>query len=127
MKNKYRNPWFRSCNTPRPEFYENDAPKVFEYRGVVVFELWRGSFDYVLGDCCITQRAGMSKATEVIDEILDGETPVDNTVAKHLRACGHSPITYDEYSTRLIEIAAQAVEEIGEDELERAAAAKAVA
>lgn len=98
--NRYRNPWFKSCNTPRPEFYENDAPKVFSYRGVDVYKLRNNSFDYVFSGCCITQRAGFKKesAPAIIDEILDGNQPVDNEVAHHLITHGHKALTYEQYT-----------------------------
>ncbi len=100
MKNRYKNPWSDECNTPREKFYENDAPCIFEYRGVKVFRLLHGRFDYVLKDCAITQRAGFKKedAPQVIDDILDGETPVSDGVYSHLKKCGNKPMTYDQYT-----------------------------
>lgn len=97
--NRYRNPWHKGLNIPKPEYYENDAPCVGNYRGVVVYRLWDTSFDYVLEGCCITQRAGFSRErfTGVIDAILDGKEPVADEVAEHVRACGFSPMTYGEY------------------------------
>jgi len=101
MKNKYRNPWAKELNIEKPEFYENDAPKVFSYRGVDVLRLANGSFDYVFCGCCITQRAGCDrgpKAQAVIDEILDGNQPVSDGVASHLIAHGSPALTYSQYT-----------------------------
>lgn len=97
-QNRYRNPWFKSCNAPRAEFYENDAPQVLEHRGVKVFKLFNKGYDFVLGDCCITQRAGITEARREIDELLDGNTPVCNEVAQHMIAHGFNALTYDQYT-----------------------------
>lgn len=126
MKNRYKNPWHKSCNTPRPEYYENDAKQVMEYRRVKVFALFAHGYDFVYEGCCITQRAGVTEAKREIDKILNGETSVDITVARHLRQYGHADVqSYeDAHEHYLIESSAQAVEEIGEDELERFALAQ---
>lgn len=80
MKNKYRNPWHKDLNLPKPEFYQNDAPKFFEHRGVQVFKLAPKSFDYVLKGVCITQRAGARDPQELIDAILDRRQPISDQV-----------------------------------------------
>lgn len=80
MKNKYRNPWAKDLNTPKPEFYENDAPCIFEHRGVKVFQLHTHSFDYVLDGVCITQRCGARNPRRLIDSILDGKQSVSDQV-----------------------------------------------
>jgi len=100
MNNRYRNPWFRSCNTPRSEFYENDAPCVAEYRGVKIYKLWNQAYDFVLGDCAITQRSGITEHKREIHHLLDGETPCDTLIYQHLTANGHTPISYDQYTAR---------------------------
>ncbi len=102
MTNKYRNLWFKSCNIPRPEFYQNDAPKVLEHRGVEVFKLWETSFDFVIGGACITQRAGASKAKAVIDEILDGKSCVSEEVKTHLVSLGFKAYSYSDYKADYI-------------------------
>jgi hypothetical protein len=93
-KNRYRNPWHKSLNVPKPEFYENNAPQVLEHRGVKVFKLFEGAYDFVLGDCCITQRAGITEARREIDLILNGETFVDRNVAEHLKLHGYNARPY---------------------------------
>lgn len=98
MKNRYKNPWFKSCNTPRSEYYENNAPQVLEHRGVKVFKLFDKAFDFVLGDCCITQRAGITNAKHEIDELLNGNTPTDDGVARHLKKHGFKSLTYEQYT-----------------------------
>jgi hypothetical protein len=97
MKNRYRNPWHATLNVKKPQFYENDAPCVAEYRGVRIYALWPNFFDFVLDSCCITQRAGITEHRKVIDEMLSGESCVCDEVAAHLRSLGHSPMTYSEY------------------------------
>ncbi len=92
--NRYRNPWFKSCNTPRPEFYENTAKQVLIYRGVRVYKLFERGYDFVLGDCCITQRAGVTEAKREIDKILDGQTPVSQPVYDFLKSSGYAPMSY---------------------------------
>ena len=101
--NRYRNPWCKILNAPKPEFYENDARKVFEYRGVSVFKLNDDHFDYVLSGCCITQRAGFKpqNAPAVIDDLLDGQTPCCDEVAAHIAAQGGKPMTYEQYSEKV--------------------------
>lgn len=97
MKNRYRNPWARTLNIPKPEFYENNGPQVFKHRGVEIFRVHDRQFDFVLSGCCIAQRAGFTatEAAKVIDGLLDGETPVADVVAVHLKAHAHNPITYE--------------------------------
>lgn len=94
--NKYKNLWHKSTNIPRPEFYENEAPKIGEYRGVSVFKLFTHGFDFVINGACITQRAGASDYQNTINEVLDGKAPVADTVADHLKACGFTPLLYSE-------------------------------
>lgn len=98
MTNRYRNPWHKSCNTPRPEFYENSAKQVLIHRGVRVYKLFERGYDFVLGDCAITQRAGITEAKREIDALLDGQTPTTETVANHLKSHGFKPITYEQYT-----------------------------
>jgi len=77
MKNRYRNPWHDPRNPKwTREFYENDAPKVFSYRGVDVYRVGMKHFDYVMNGCAITQRAGCdcgSNARVVIDALLSSK------------------------------------------------------
>ena len=96
--NRYRNPWHKSLNIPTKEFYENDAPMVAQYRGVKIYKLWNKAYDFVFGDCCITQRAGITEHKREIDHLLDGQTPCGTEVFKHLTANGHTPISYDLYT-----------------------------
>lgn len=98
--NRYRNPWHEETLARRPEFYENNAPQVFEYRGVKVFKLNDRHFDYVLAGTCITQRAGFDKdkAGLVIDGLLDGEQPTCKPVADHISLSGGKGYTYDQYT-----------------------------
>lgn len=96
------NPWFRKDSPYSHKIFEYPGSKLFEYRGVEVYKNKEGSFDYILGDTAITQRAGFSKesAPSVIDEILDGEKPVSENVYIHLRGIGFSPMSYTEYTTK---------------------------
>lgn len=89
-QNTYKNPWQKGAKNGSPAIYQNNAPCVFEHRGVKVFKLNESSFDFVLGDCAIAQRAGASKAKEVIDGIL-GRDPgmyICEAVLTHLAAHG---------------------------------------
>lgn len=73
MKTKYKNPWHRTDNsTYGPAFYEHDKKPIVTHRGVSVYKVFEGRYDYVLNDVCITQRAGASKPKDTIDSILDG-------------------------------------------------------
>ena len=92
-QNTYRNPWQRGAKNDSPAIYTNNAPCILEHRGVRVFRLNERSFDFVLGDCAITQRAGASKAKDVINSILGGLTHVSDTVAAHLAAHGYKAAT----------------------------------
>ncbi len=96
--NRYRNPWHKETIRATKEFYENNAPQVLEHRGVKVFRLFDKAFDFVLGDCAIAQRAGITEAKREIDALLDGQTPTTETVATHLISHGFKPITYDQYT-----------------------------
>ncbi len=93
--NRYKNPWHKTLNVPKPEYYENNAPQVGEHRGVVVYKLFTHGYDFVLGGVCITQRAGISEYKKAIDELLDGESFCSDEVAAHLKSLGHTPTTYD--------------------------------
>ncbi len=105
--NRYRNPWHKETTQTTPEFYQNEARQVLEHRGVKVFKLFDRGYDFVLSDCCITQRAGVTEAKREIDALLDGRTPTCDTVANHLRSQGFKPLTYDEYSANWREIDAK--------------------
>lgn len=72
MKNEYKNLWYQANKQTMKPVYFNDAPLIKEYRGVQVFKLYNGSYDFVLKGACITQRAGVARYKEVIDGILDG-------------------------------------------------------
>jgi len=91
--NTYRNPWQHGAKNGSPAIYTNNAPCILEHRGVRVFRLNERSFDFVLGDCAITQRAGASNAKTTIDGILDGLTHVSDTVAAHLASHGFKSAT----------------------------------
>ena len=101
--NRYKNPWWKSCNTPRPEYYVNDAPVVHSYRGVEVFKLIDGTFQYVTAGWCITHRgSGKGKfnadaANVAIDRILDGHAPCTQNLAEYLRSLGHAAKSYEEF------------------------------
>lgn len=100
MKNKYRNPWCNETLIKRPPFYENDAPEVYAYRGVVVFKVSEHHYDYVFHDCCISQRAGLPKndleKNEIIDAYLDGKILVTKEIVDHINAHGGNAKSYDE-------------------------------
>jgi len=99
FKNQYRNLWHKSLNVPKPEFYQNNAPQVRpEYRSVKVYKLFDRGYDFVFAGCCITQRAGVTRYREVIDELLDGKSPCSDEVANHIRTNGEKAITYSEFS-----------------------------
>jgi hypothetical protein len=109
MKNKYLNPWHDPRDPPTefnrggygPEFYENDAPVVCEYRGFKVYEIdvprsayysdagdTVKAYDYVYEGVCVTQRAGASKPKEVIDQIYVEDKYAAPVVREHLRKHG---------------------------------------
>jgi hypothetical protein len=98
-RNRYRNPWAKILNVPKPEFYENNARVIFTFRGVSVYKLGEQSFDYVFSGCCITQRAGFNEANarKIISDILDGNDPVAQPVADHLKRNGCKPLSYEQY------------------------------
>ena len=93
-----KNPWFRKDGPYSRPTYELDSAPIFQHRGVSVYRRSMGWL-YVLGDTAITERAGFKKenAPEVIDSILDGQTPSSDLVVKHLRANGCKALSYDEY------------------------------
>ncbi len=95
--NKYRNPFGKDTLVKRPDFYENNAPKVAEYRGVSIYRLFNNAFDFVISGCCITQRAGITHYQREIDRILSGETPMHDEVCDHLKSLGFPSKTYGEY------------------------------
>jgi hypothetical protein len=85
-----RNPWHAPINQCSPREFVYRAAPVFTYRGVNVFAS-HSSWDYVLGDCAITQRAGFSckdKARRIIDNLLDekGSDYASHEVFSHIRA-----------------------------------------
>lgn len=98
--NRYRNLWAPELKVKKPDFYENNAPQIGEHRGVRVFKLFDHGYDFVLAGACITQRAGASELARTIDEVLDGEHPVADAVAAHLRGLGFRPLTYAEAGRR---------------------------
>lgn len=72
-KNSYVNPWHKPNGHQGPPIFQNYAPVICEHRGFKVFRLHDRHYDYVFNGRCVTQRAGASKAKEVIDTILAGE------------------------------------------------------
>ena len=109
MKNRYRNPWVDGLFVKGPDFYENDATKVYDYQGVAM--LWieeADRFDFVFENCCIAQRRlpGVSTRTEaearlrkVIEDIRGGMDPVYEEVAAHLRRHGWDRVLdYSQYT-----------------------------
>lgn len=96
MKNRYQNLWANLLNVKKPDFYENNAREIGSHRGVVVYKLFDHGYDFVIGDACITQRAGCTEMVQVIDDILDGRSPVSDVVAMHLRKLGFAPLTYSD-------------------------------
>lgn len=96
-----KNPWHHKDTPHSKPFFEYPDSPVFSYRGVDVFQSYSSSFDYVLGDTAITQRAGFNKdvAPSIIDDLLDGRRPVCDEVAKHIKSQGFNPLTYDQYMT----------------------------
>lgn len=97
MKNKYRNLWHKDLNVPQPEFYKNEARCILEHRGFKVFKLFNEHYDFVLEDACVTQRAGVSKAKEVIDSILDGKEVVSRQVKDYFNKKGYNFKTYSDF------------------------------
>lgn len=87
--NRYRNLWHKTLK--KPEYYENNAKRVGEHRGVVVFRVLPDQFDFVVGGACITQRAGWRGDTGIIDQILDGGEMVGDAVHEHLKSLGFTP------------------------------------
>ncbi len=107
--NRYKNPWSKSCNTPRPKYYENNAPKVATYRDVEIYKLFDKAFDFVLSGVCIAQRAGITEHEREIDALLEGRTPCDTVVYNHLKRLGHKPLSYDQYTRNWQKIDAMGV------------------
>lgn len=66
----YRNPWHKTVKGS-PEFYTaySDKPNK-SYRGIDIY-LRASGYDFVANGTCFTQRAGISRYKEVIDDILD--------------------------------------------------------
>ena len=100
MKHTIRNPWYLKGEPYYKRFFEYTNDPIFSYRGVDVYVNYAGSWDYVLGDTAITQRAGFKKdsASSIIDEILDGKTLVSDKVAEHIKAHGFNPLSYTLYN-----------------------------
>jgi hypothetical protein len=92
--NRYLNLWHDKLIVPKPPFYENNAPQVFSHRGVAVFKVFAGHFDFVMAGACIAQRGGATDAADAIDEILDGRRPVADRVAEHINAHGGKAVGY---------------------------------
>jgi hypothetical protein len=97
---KVINPWHTKHNIYSRPFFEYFDKPIFTYRGVNVYKNYAGSWDYVLGDTAITQRAGFRKEASpaIIDSLLDGQSPVSDIVADHIKSCGHNPLTYEQYN-----------------------------
>src|SRR5689334_6224148 len=69
----YKNPWH--ADGYGPAFYSTDKKPMLTYRGVQVFKICKERYDYVMNGVCLTQRAGATRAREVINAILDGQDP----------------------------------------------------
>lgn len=96
--NRYRNLWRKRTNVRGPEFYENNARCILEHRGVMVYHV-ASHYDFVLGDACISMRAGITNARDVIDEMLNGIQPCSKEVASHITASGFKGYSFDQYMT----------------------------
>jgi len=96
--NRYKNLWRDDTQIKSPEYYENDARKIGEHRGVSVLKLYNESFDFVLAGACIAQRAGASEWTLTIDNLLDGVDCCSDKVAAHIAAQGFRPLSYGQYN-----------------------------
>jgi hypothetical protein len=71
---RYLNPWAKKLGTAA--YFERKGAPLLSYRGFDIYE-WSEfgypGFDYVYDGVCITQRAGVSKYKQVIDELLDSK------------------------------------------------------
>ena len=96
--NRYRNPWHKHTQRTTPEFYTNDAECVATFQGVQVFPVNSHQHDLVFDGMCISQVAGFKFCERHVADLLSGESLCVQEIADHLRAAGHSPMSYDEYS-----------------------------
>ena len=71
MSAKYLNPWYLPGGYS-PQYFETSV-KPKEYRGFLIYERIKKSFDIVFDGVCITQRGGWSK--DSIDNIIAGGDP----------------------------------------------------
>lgn len=97
------NLWYRADSPYSKRHYNYAGACLFTYRGVEVFQNDAGSWDYVIANATIAQRAGFSAKTArvVIDELLDGKHPCADAVASHLKSCGFTPLTYSQYGEKV--------------------------
>lgn len=94
------NPWYVSNNSYSKQFFEYSDKPLFSHRGVSVYYNNSGSYDYVIENTTIGQRAEFKNdaAPKIIDDMLDGIQPVSDNVFKHLKKIGFNPISYAEYT-----------------------------
>lgn len=92
--NRYRNPWYKKTIQGGVEFYENDKKPMLVHRGVTVYKILDKHYDFVYEGCALTQRAGATRAIEIIDGLLGGTEVVCDAVADHLEQFGHTPRRY---------------------------------
>lgn len=90
-----RNPWYNPQSSYSRRVFCYSGKCLFSHRGVSVYRNVAGSWDYVIGGCAITQRAGFdrTKAAAIIDGLLDGteERYVAQAVHDHLVSLGFRP------------------------------------
>lgn len=69
MKYNYRNPWWDPDKGGHgPALFETDAEPV-EYRGFKIFHRYKGCWELVLNDVCLTQRAGKRGCYSLADAL----------------------------------------------------------
>jgi hypothetical protein len=71
---RYRNPWHDGLQYG-PEFYET-AAKPTEYRGFLIFNRFKGSWELVKDGVCLTQRAGKN-GPRILADALCGDDSDD--------------------------------------------------
>lgn len=95
-----RNLWHNPKSAYSKETFCYPGKILFSHRGVDVYKNPSGSWDYVLGDVTITQRAGFRPdgAALIIDDKLDGKNHSysSDAVADYLQSMGFTPLSYSD-------------------------------
>lgn len=85
-----RNLWHADGKPYSKPFFTYTGKCLLSYRGFTVYKNC-GGYDYLFAGAVITQRAGMAsqdRGREVIEDLINGITPLNPVVAAHIRANG---------------------------------------